>query len=49
MFKTRLYNNKDDTQHYEGSDKIGDVVHGVLGFDINTFHSKLHRLYQNTL
>ena len=46
---TKLYNVRDDTQHYDGSDGSGDVVNGILGFDMNQFHLNLKQLYLNTL
>ena len=46
---TAMYHGNDDTMVFDTSHLEGDVVNGVLGFDIGTFHRNLINLYRNTL
>ena len=46
---TAMYNSNDDTMVIDTSDLESDIVNGVLGFDIGTFHTNLINLYCNTL
>ena len=46
---TAMYHSNDDTMVVDTSDLESDIVNGVLGFDIGTFHSNLINLYCNTL
>ena len=47
--ETRKYHLSDDTMVYDNSSEHGDVVNGILGIDIMSFHWNLLTLYRNTL
>ena len=44
-----MYHDNDDTMVFDTYHLESDVVNGVLGFDIGTFHRNLINLYCNTL
>ena len=46
---TYMYHLSDDTMVYDNSSGHGDVVNGILGIDIMSFHWNLLTLYRNTL
>ena len=46
---TAMYHDNDDTMVFDTSELESDVVNGLLGFDIGTFHRNLINLYYNTL
>ena len=46
---THKYHLSDDTMVYDNSSGHGDVVDGILGIDIMSFHWNLLTLYRNTL
>ena len=46
---TAMYHSNDDTMYCDTFDSKSDIVNGVLGFDIATFHGNLFNLYCNTL
>ena len=47
--ETQNYHLSDDTMVYDNSSGHGDVVNGILGIDIMSFHWNLLTLYRNTL
>ncbi len=47
--ETHKYHLSDDTMVYDNSSGHGDVVNGILGIDIMSFHWNLLTLYCNTL
>ena len=47
--KTCMYHLSDDTMVYHNSAGCGDVIRGILGIDIMSFHWNLLTLYRNTL
>lgn len=44
-----MYHFSDDTMVYDNSIGHGDVINGILGIDIMSFHWNLLTLYHNTL
>ena len=46
---TAMYDSSNDTMVIDTSNVESDVVYGVLGFDVVSFHSNLFNLYSNTL
>ena len=46
---TAMYHDNDDTMVFDTPDLQSDIINGVLGFDIGTFHRNLINLYCNTL
>ena len=47
--KTCMYHSADDTMVYHNSGGHGDVISGILGIDIMSFHWNLLTLYRNTI
>ena len=47
--ETRMYHASDDTMQFDNCSGHGDVVNGILGIDLMSFHWNLLTLYRNTL
>ena len=47
--ETKLYNLCDGTLYCTESNGGGNVINGVLGFDLGSFHYKLRSLYSKIL
>ena len=47
--ETRMYHACDDTMQFDNCSGHGDVVNGILGIDLMSFHWNLLTLYRNTL